>query len=311
MNIKIVHKFIRPGVKAFERLPMDTKILLLKILDGLLVFRTLAEKNRIRALNKERVTPLFELDRNTGLSKFKVQSDFTESAVQFARRILASHLQGGEVRSNSKDYLRQIFNSSMLADDSRFLFEWATSAQVLQPISEYFHKFPLLHEISVFYSPPTLQTNDDYRGSQLFHMDGGGTQCVKLWLLCEDVALENGPTVLLPANLSQKLAKKLSYEPGTKILDSTVDATDEELFTAVGPTGTWFATDTDRCLHYGSRTGVSSGRLVLMFHFVDHNSTYYLPLLSRNYIVSTKKISKKFLDGFSRFAKWSVRLRTV
>jgi hypothetical protein len=311
MNIKIVHKVIRPSVKAFERLPMETKILLLKILDSILISRTAAEKNRIRALNKNRVTPVFELNRVSGLSKFTVQSDFTESAIQFARKTLASHLQGGEVRSNSKDYLRQIFNSGMLGDDSRFLFEWATSDQVLQPISDYFQKFPLLHEISVFYSPPTMQTTEDYRGSQLFHMDGGGTQCVKLWLLCDDVALENGPTVLLPANFSQELAKKLSYEPGTKISDSTVNAPKEELFTAIGPAGTWFATDTDRCLHYGSRTGVSSGRLVLMFHFVDHNSTYYLPVLSRNYMVSTKKLSKKFVGEFSKFAKLSVRLRTI
>ena len=311
MNVKIIHKFIRPQVKAFERLPMDTKILFLKFLYSILIFRQLAEILRVKALLRIAVTPAFELDRSQGFTKFRVGDNFTNSAVQFSRQILVSHLQGGEQRSNSKDYLRQIFNSGSLSEDSKFLFEWATSSEVLQPISKYFGKFPLLHEISVFYSPPTLQVNNDYRGSQLFHMDGGGTQCVKLWLLCEDVSLENGPTVLLPAKLSLEVAKNISYEPGTKIRDEEISPRNEDLFLAVGPSGTWFATDTDRCFHYGSRTGISSGRLVLMFHYVDHNSTYYLPLLSRNYMLSTKKISRNFVRGFSRFAKWSVRFRTV
>jgi len=311
MNVKIVHKFIRPQVKAFERLPMDTKVFLLKFLDGALLPRTIVENLRLNALLSSRVSPAFEIDRTKGLTKFKVEDNFTESAVRFSRKILANHLQSGEERSNSKDYLRQIFNSGSLDEDSKFLFEWATSREVLQPISEYFGKFPLLHEISVFYSPPTAQVDNDFRGSQLFHMDGGGTQCVKLWLLCEDVEFENGPTVLLPANLSQELARTISYEPGTKIADELLNTRTEDLFIAVGPTGTWYATDTDRCLHYGSRTGISSGRLVLMFHFVDHNSTYYLPVLSRNYKISTKRISKNFMGGFSRFAKWSVRFRTV
>ena len=310
MNIKIVHKFIRPLVKSFERLPMSTKVLILGFIDIVLFPRTIQEKFRLNALLKNESPSAFELDRTNGLTKFNVDNQFTESAIRFSRNILASHLQGGEERSNSKDYLRQIFNSSSLDENSKFLFQWATSREVLQPIAKYFGKFPLLHEISVFYSPPTSQINMDFRGSQLFHMDGGGTQCVKLWLLCEDVGPENGPTVLLPANLSQEIAKSISYKPGTKIADEDLNVGDENLFTAVGDAGTWYATDTDRCLHYGSRTGISSGRLVLMFHFVDHNSTYYLPVLSRNYMVSTKKISKFFVSEFSRFAKWSVRFRT-
>ena len=311
MNIKIVHKFIRPQVKTFERLPMDTKVLLLRFLDWTLLPRTLVEIYRVNALNRSKVPPAFELERQKGLTKFQVGESFTDSAVRFSREILAAHLQGGEERSNSKDYLRQIFNSGLLDENSKFLFEWATSSEVLQPIAKYFGKFPLLHEISVFYSPPTLQIDNDYRGSQLFHMDGGGTQCVKLWLLCEDVELENGPTVLLPANLSRELANAISYEPGTKIGDEALNANSEDFFIATGPAGTWYATDTDRCLHFGSRTGISSGRLVLMFHFVDHNSTYYLPVLSRNYKISTKKISRNFIHGYSKFAKWSVRFRTM
>lgn len=311
MNIKVVHKVIRPTVKSFERLPMNAKILLLQILDLVLFPRTLSEIRWVKKLQKVEARAAFQLNRNTGLAKFNVEDGFTSKAIAFSRGTLKKHLQNGDDRSNSKDYLKQIFNSGNLTNDSKFLLDWATSPEVLLPVSSYFKKYPLLHDISVFYSPPTSEEQDSFRGSQLFHMDGGGTQCVKLWLLCEDVALENGPTVLVPAAISQSIAKELGYKPGTKISDSTVGNVEDSLFVATGPAGSWFATDTDRCLHYGSRTGKSTGRLVLMFHFVEHNSTYYLPMFSQNYWASTKKISKEFLSGSSRYAKWSVRKRTV
>jgi hypothetical protein len=311
MNIKIVHKFIRPAVKSFERLPMNVKSSMLQILDLVLFPRTLAEIRRVKNLEKVGARAAFQLDRNTGLAKFNVEDMFTNKAIAFSRKSLEKYLHNGDEKSNSKDYLRQIFHSGMLSSDSKFLLDWATSPEVLLPVSSYFRKYPLLHDISVFYSPPTSELQDGFKGSQLFHMDGGGTQCVKLWLLCEDVALENGPTVLVPASISQTIAKELGYEPGTKIADSTVGNVNDSLFFAAGPAGSWFATDTDRCLHYGSRTGKSTGRLVLMFHFVEHNSTYYLPIFSQNYWASTKKISKEFLSGSSRYAKWSLRKRTV
>lgn len=311
MNVKIVHKFIRPAVKSFERLPMNVKTLLLQLVDLVLFPRTLGEIRRVKQLQKVEARPAFQLNRDTGLAKFNVEEIFTNKAIAFSREMLQKYLQNGNEKSNSKDYLRQIFNSGMLDSDSKFLLDWATSPEVLLPVSSYFNKYPLLHDISVFYSPPTSEIQDSFKGSQLFHMDGGGTQCVKLWLLCEDVALENGPTVLVPAAISQSIAKELSYEPGTKISDSTVGNVDDSVFVATGPAGSWFATDTDRCLHYGSRTGKSSGRLVLMFHFVEHNSTYYLPVFSQNYWASTKKISKEFLSGSSTYAKLSLRKRTV
>jgi hypothetical protein len=54
-------------------------------------------------------------------------------------------------------------------------------------------------------------------------------------------------------------------------------------FALTGARGSWFATDTDRSLHYGSRTTKESSRLVIMFHYVDNNSSYYMPILSRHY----------------------------
>ena len=239
-------------------------------------------------------------------------SDFLLLSSKYPRTykfILQNYLNQNGSKSNSKDYLQQIFNSSKLNSKSQFLFDWATSPSVLKSVANYLNKYPLLHDISVFYSPPDNKVAGEFSGSQLFHMDGGGTQCVKLWLLCEEVGLENGPTVLIPAALSQAVASNVNYQPGTKISDEIVGSYESSAFYATGPSGSWFATDTDRCFHYGSRTQESSGRLVLMFHYVDHNSTYYAPLLNQHYKTSTNLVSADIYSGKDNFANESIRFR--
>ena len=309
IKVKLTHKLIRPLVKNLERLSLNKKIYLWKVIEFVLFARTLSEYKRLYKLKKVNVEELFEIDRQIGFSSFKVERNFTEKAISFGRQTLQEFLMQNFAKTNSKDYLQQIFNSSKLNQESEFLFTWATSAPVLKSVGKYLRKYPLLHDISVFYSPPENNQSDQYSGSQLFHMDGGGTQCVKIWLICEDIELRNGPTVLLPAELSQKIAKKIKYQPGTKILDEVVGDLSKEALLATGPAGTWFATDTDRCLHYGSRTKQSSGRLVLMFHYVDHNSTYYTPLLRHQYKHSINNIPKKIYSQKDYFSKMSIRFR--
>jgi hypothetical protein len=311
LKIKLVHKLIRPVVKNLERLPLSKKERINKIFDQILFLRNLSEKKRLNSLLFDNNSNLFLIPRDKGFVRFSVDKNFTESAINFGRITLQKHLNQNSLKSNSKDYLKQIFNSSKLNRESEFLFDWATSPSVLKSVASYLNKFPLLHDISVFYSPPENKEVREFSGSQLFHMDGGGTQCVKLWLLCEEVGLENGPTVLIPAELSQGIASKINYQPGTKISDEIVGSYESTAFYATGPAGSWFATDTDRCFHYGSRTLESSGRLVLMFHYVDHNSTYYAPLLSQHYKTSTNLISAEIYKRKSRFANESIRFRKL
>jgi hypothetical protein len=116
-------------------------------------------------------------------------------------------------------------------------------------------------------------------------MDGEGTQNVKLWLLCQDVKVERGPTVVVSAHQSARLAKKLNYKLGDRI-DSDHDLSNLKklnTFALTGAKGSWFAKDTDRSFHYGSRTTKESSRLVMMFHYVDNNSSDYMPILSKHY----------------------------
>ena len=97
-------------------------------------------------------------------------------------------------------------------------------------------------------------------------MEGGGTQCVKFRLLCQDVKPDQGPTLVISADQSALLAKKLNYKPGTRIESGDDLSNLEELrtFALTGASGSWFATDTDRCFHHGSRTTEESSRLVVI-----------------------------------------------
>lgn len=187
LKIKLVHKFIRPIVKNLERLPLSKKERINKIFDQIFFLRNLSEKKRLNGLLSDNNSNLFFIPRDKGFVRFSVDKNFTDSAINFGRITLQKYLNQNGSKSNSKDYLQQIFNSSKLNRESEFLFDWATSPSVLKSVASYFNKFPLLHDISVFYSPPENKEAGKFSGSQLFHMDGGGTQCVKLWLLCEEV----------------------------------------------------------------------------------------------------------------------------
>lgn len=300
---------LRFSVKKLEKLPRSTREIINRFLDLIFIVRTGREKFFLRRLASVPVKATFAIDRKTGFTKFDVANVPTSEMISFALASKKRHLEGDLGKGNSKDYLRQIWDLSQLNDDSSFILEWALNESNIKSISEYFQgKLPILHEVSVFYSPETTASDSiNWQGSQLFHMDGGGTQCVKLWLLCQDVNIDQGPTVVVSADQSARLARKLKYKPGTRIeKDETLESLESlQSFALVGSKGAWYATDTDRSFHYGSRTTEKSSRLVIMFHYVDNNSSYYMPILSKHYRRQmkplpevAKKIAKKSQISF-------------
>lgn len=278
---------IKRIIKKVERMPRNHRQILNSAIDAFHPIRAYRERVIRREINSLRVHESFEIDRTVGFTKFDVDKAVTKKLIEFANYAKEKHLLEGTQRGNSKEYLRQIWDLSKVNQDSLFILEWALQASNLKAILKYFGgKIPLLHDISVFYSPETATGKEaHWQGSQLFHMDGEGTQNVKLWLLCQDVKAEHGPTVVVAADQSARLAKKLNYKPGNRI-DSDYNLSNLErlnTFALTGASGSWFATDTDRSFHYGSRTTEESSRLVIMFHYVDNNSSYYMPILSRHY----------------------------
>lgn len=288
---KLQNRIAKWACKRIERLRPSAREKLHKIIDNIFITRRRLEKRLQRRIHENNSRPLFEVERSEGFSRLEIRPSITPSAIEFAREILREFKNSKSAKLNSKDYLQQIWNLSHLQEQSMFLLDWALEPGTLKAVENYFKKVPILHDISVFYSPEK-ETEKVFQGSQLFHMDGGGTQSIKIWLLCEAVEAENGPTVLIPSAISAKLAARINYRPGDRVPDDSSLAEGlQEAVSLIGPAGQWFVTDTDRCFHYGSRTQKSSSRLVIMFHYVDNNSTYYMPLVSKHYSSKFAKVS--------------------
>lgn len=278
---------VRMLIKEIERFPRNRRSILNSLVRILQPIQFFKEITLVKKLLQDEGNDLFEIPRKIGFSEFTFNEGFGDRLADFAVRKRQEHLDTNVDKTNSKDYLRQIWDLSKVRGDSLYILQWALDKRVLRPISRYMDgRLPRLHEISIFYSPESNhEYGSDWKGSQLLHMDGGGTQCVKIWLLCQDVLTENGPTVVIPADQSALIAKEIGYKPGTKISQEieSKQFSDAQKIELVGKKGTWFATDTDRSFHYGSRTTSSSSRLVAMFHYIDSESSYCLPLLSKHY----------------------------
>lgn len=278
------------AIRTWNRITIES------LWDLILFTRTIQERRIKRELQPTRGSSLV-IDEKRGFGFLDLlEKDYIEKVQQLA--ILRRNLAKDQLieRSNSKEYLQQIFDISLVNRNNIFFLEGILKSDLVQEVSRYFgSKAPILHEASIFYSPPSDKFGSEFEGSQLYHRDGEGTRNLKIWILCDETTEENGPTVLLDAASSSAIAKEINYIPGIKIDDQTIESTSSyknaEKFLAIGTKGTVFYTDTCRSFHYGSRTSTSSSRLVAMFHFVESNSSYYFPYISRTFTSRLKPLS--------------------
>ena len=311
LKVSIKSSGLRFAGKKIEAFPLEKRIRFEKLIDAFFIWRTLKDEIRRRKLMRSDVKPLFQVKKDEGYSKINLDNFDSSIFIDYASQARNQYKLGGEFKQkNKKEYLQQIANLENISSNNEIM-KFALSDSTLKAVSEYLGKFPILHDISVFYSPPSEVNlhNDEYRGSQLFHRDGGGTRCLKLWILCEKVSFENGPTTLLPVDISDSVCNKLRYVTGKKFeSDEPLSDVLHHAVSLVGEVGDCFATDTDRCLHYGSRTKKESSRLVMMFHYVDRNSVYYLPFITKHYFKKYKKIDREKLE-LSELSREAIRFR--
>ena len=222
---------------------------------------------------------LFEIDKEVGFTTFswpKEQMPLVKEAISNTQEASRADTWSG------KSYFRSLKSMSDYALDSPE-FKLATSPQMLKSVAKYLGKLPMLLDISARISlSDSDKPGEELSGSQMFHRDMDDIASVKVWILCSEVKTENGPTVLLPIKTSHEVARKIGYRQGDKIPnDEPFKDVKSELFEAVGPVGTTFATDTCSSFHYGSRVQKSKERLVLYFQYVSSTSVYFRPLGER------------------------------
>lgn len=231
-----------------------------------------SERNRIGSTDLADVTPAFTIPRGDGFLKVDSLDPalIAECVADTKRRFEDERTRNQQL--NRKPYFIEFTGLQDYAPDSA-PFRLATSPGVVRAVADYLGSFPQLHNITSVFSPSSEETGaTSWKGSQLFHRDGADRNLVKIWVLCSDVADDNGPTMILPADLSQRLALRMRYVPGTKLDDEPFLPHWDRLAAATGPEGTVYATDTAGCFHFGSRTEKESSRLVLMIHYMTHHS---------------------------------------
>jgi hypothetical protein len=218
------------------------------------------------------------VDQTRGFERIYPEKDLVNAIVE-----RTNTLKKDVKAKNKKEYLQAISNLSDY-DLSSPEFKLATSPMLVAMVSDYLGTFPHLFDITAMWSPPPEFKSQGeeipittYKGSQLFHRDGDDLKIVKIWILCTNVNSENGPTILISADESEKICRNLKYRQGYKIpfeTEQTLTVDQNHINVAIGSLGTVYFTDTDRLLHYGSRTESDSERLVLMIQYVSFFSLY-------------------------------------
>jgi hypothetical protein len=281
----------RKGANLFTKLNQITKRLL-KTYDNqslstkrrLAFFFAITEplryiKSKLSYYNfiKSSADTIFKIDEEIGFTKINLPDTLLKQVVESTKIIK-------ETRSaalNDKPYLRAMSDISDYAIDSPEM-TLATNPGVLRSVQEYLGHAPFLYDITALYSPSSSINNNGeralYSGSQLFHRDGDDLRICKIWILCSNVTMQNGPTTLMDANESEQIARSIDYKQETKLSvekELALNIQVNRLKYAIGEVGTTYATDTVRLLHYGSRTSEENDRLVLMLHYVSFYSCYF------------------------------------
>jgi len=290
MQINLMKKTKEFYYHRYDAIPVHIKTIIRPVINGLYFLRFSRSLWYHRSFARIVPNPRYVIPRNLGFAKIDFQpNELIYKAVDSANKILINHKQIS-TKITGKSYLRTIANISDF-DPEDPIVQIAMNSELLSCVAKYLGVAPQLNSINVMWSPALEINKAEYgswTGSQLFHIDGDSDGIVKIWILCNQVDEDNGPTVLIPADKSLKISKDISYSPKGKVKDDTpFISVMPEAFRAVGEPGTMFATDTARCFHQGSRTKINSERLVIMYYFDTFRSSWYLsdyqrPTLNRS-----------------------------
>lgn len=201
----------------------------------------------------------------------------TREIVEVARRRFAE-VDADTIRERGKQFMVPILDQASLTRESP-LVRFALRDDVLSAVAAYLRVAPILASIDVYYS---RSVERELMSSQLLHCDGDDTRQIKIFVLSTRVDSTTGPLMIMDADQSDALRRKVGYEYHNRVTDEEARAAMGELdLTALeGEPGTTCLVDTSRCFHYGSRLETpDEGRLVAMIQYL----TPYSFVLPRDY----------------------------
>jgi hypothetical protein len=196
----------------------------------------------------------------------------------------------GASRKNFLVYASQKHQSAQYTD----LMRLALARPILDAVSRYLGSVPILSNVSVMVSLP----NDSETGSQLYHLDFGDDQQIKMFVCLDEVDDEHGPFTFLPVPETNRVIEGLGYDRGRLTIQQITEflGPGKEIQVKGSP-GTGLLVDTSRCLHYGSLRN-SKTRIMLQVQYAD----YYAPELRPAQWPTEMLTDKLQLDEIQRMA---------
>lgn len=133
------------------------------------------------------------------------------------------------------------------------------SRPLVEIASIYLGEVPILGSVDY----QIVWPNDHTEGFQKFHIDRLEKSQLKVFIAVEAVDEGNGATVIVPADVSQKIVEEIGYKGG-RIPDEVLMSEKWRPFvlTTEGPAGTAFFFDTSRSIHQGARARTRPRHLI-------------------------------------------------
>lgn len=131
--------------------------------------------------------------------------------------------------------------------------------------SEYLGEIPIIGSCMLQITMP----NDKTEGFQRYHIDRIDRRQLKIFIAIEDVDEDNGATIIVPADISKKIAQSLNHRFG-RIPDEVIHSENwsRHINRAAGPAGSAFFFDTCRVVHCGARARTKP-RIIIQLQYVS------------------------------------------
>jgi hypothetical protein len=224
-------------------------------------------RERRRLARSDEVAAGFDVTRLTG---YKSLSPGELGGVDGVISASLAAVGQADLRTQKKSQLLTgLVDSASLDAESPFI-QLALRDDVLGTVTRYLGVVPVLDYVDVWYSRWT----DALKNSQLFHCDWADTKQVKLFVFCTDIAMEDGPLVVIDAAASETLRRRVRYRfggPRCRISDEDMQRHlgDGAARALTGPKGSAAFVDTSRCFHQGSRLASDQHeRVVAVFQYL-------------------------------------------
>ncbi len=170
-------------------------------------------------------------------------------------------------QKSKKKYYFNLFEKNEITQNSKIL-ELAKNKNILNTITNYLGIFPVLTNISLWYTPKNKINL--MKGSQLFHLDHEDFKQVKCFVNCNNVNKNSGPLMVVNKLKSIKTQKKINYKmniDSKRILGEKKYFSANDIFSFIGKKGSMLLVDTSNCFHCGGRS-TSGYRIMLSFQYI-------------------------------------------